>query len=216
MKNTFISPWLDTLSTDARTALLYKAKTKTFSPGQMVHHKNSPADGLYGVISGEVSIRSNTLSGEEIVFTRIIAGQWYGEIGLLDGGNKTHDGIATTASQLAIVAKPDILSLCQQYPCVHQALVLLLCQHCRQAFQAIDDFLLCTPQQRLAKWVLSHVDPAGRLNIKQKELGALIGISRQSTNKILKSWQQLGGIHIGYGELRVLDADTLADIAKGP
>lgn len=213
--STFLNDtWLQDLPPHIHNDLQKSIKTKTYPAHQMVQIKNSPADGLYGVISGEVRISATTSSGEEIVFTRITKGQWFGEIALLDGGVKTHDGYTTEESELAIIPKYDILSLCEKYPEIHRALVMLLCQHCRQAFKAIDDFLLFTPEQRMAKLLLTRFDYRNHININQKELGALTGISRQSTNKILKLWENKGWIKRGYKQLSIDQPQELKILAQ--
>ncbi len=206
-------PWLQNLPLHIRDELVKVIKKKTYTAHQMVQRKHSPADGLYGVISGEVRISATTLTGEEIVFTRITKGQWFGEISLLDGGVKTHDGYTTTSSELAMIPKKDILFLSDHFPELHSALVGLLCQHCRQAFKAIDDFLLFTPEQRMAKMLLTRFDYYKPVNISQKEMGALIGVSRQSTNKILKSWEHKNWINRGYKVITVIQPQQLKALA---
>ena len=54
---------------------------------------------------------------------------------------------------------------------------MLLCEHCRQAFAAVDDFLLFSPEQRLGKHIIAQLDSleSTRVMISQQELGALIG-----------------------------------------
>ncbi|NQY89698.1 MAG: Crp/Fnr family transcriptional regulator [Colwellia sp.] len=208
--------WLENLPLKAKTELLEVAKIKTYQANQLVHSKNSEAYGLYAVISGEVRISATTSSGEEIVFTRITAGQWFGEVALLDGGVRTHDGFTTVESELAILPKESVLIICKKYPEIYSALVSLLCDHCRQAFSAIDDFLLFTPEQRIAKLLLKRFKLSNqkRVNISQYELGALIGISRQSTNKILKSWETKGFIKRYYRSLEVIKAYQLNEIIE--
>ena len=216
LKKLIKSPWLENLPSKAREELLDIAKIKTYKANQRVHSKNSAADGLYGVISGEVRISAMTLSGEEIVFTRIMPGQWFGEIGLLDGGVRTHDGYTTVESEIAVLPKKSIDLICKNNPEIYKALVSLLCEHCRQAFTAIDDFLLLTPVQRIAKFLLnqSNVSNQKRLAISQKELGANIGMSRQSTNKILKSWETKGLIKRHYRGLEIVEPNLLKQIVE--
>lgn len=208
--------WLKNLPEHAQKELLSAAKIISFKANQMVHRKNSQADGLYMVLIGEIRISATTISGKEVVFTRITPGQWFGEIALLDGGTRTHDGFTTVDSILAILPKKAVLNICQKYPEIYKAMVTLLCQHCRLAFQAIDNFLLLTPEQRMAQLLIQRFQNAqqNQINISQKELGALIGISRQSTNKILKSWEQNGTIKCIYRGLKIKCTNKLYAIIQ--
>ena len=209
-------PWLCKLPVAAQAQLLKKASIRKYRAGQRIHGKSEPADGLYGVLSGEVRFSAATYSGEEIAFTRLTPGQWFGEVALLDGGTRTHDAHAITKTELAILPKSTLLRLTREIPEVYQALVLLLCNHCRQAFNALDDFLTLTPEQRLAKRLLSLASPDGSstITLSQEELGALVGVSRQSTNKILKTWEARGWIQRGYRSLDITAAKALAKFVE--
>ena len=94
---------------------------------------------------------------------------------------------------------------------------MLLCEHCRQAFAAVDDFLLLSPEQRLGKHIITELDSleSNRVMISQQELGALIGISRQSTNKILKSWENKGWIKRVYRGIEVVEYKSLRSLFLG-
>ena len=176
--------------------------------------KGDPADGLYGLLSGEVRVSATTSAGDEIVFTRLLPGQWFGEIAVLDGGSRTHDSHAVKASVLAIIPLKAIHQLCQRYPEVYRALVGLLCAHCRSAFSGIDELLIYSPQQRLARLLLlrSRSQDEEKITISQQELAALLGISRQSINKILRTWQSKDWITCGYRGLQVVDHAALAEL----
>lgn len=211
------NPWLAELSDEAREKLVKTVILRRFVENQQVHSKMSPADDLYGVVDGEVRMSATTPNGEEIVLTRSQAGSWFGEIALLDGGVRTHDAHATTESQIAILPRTPLLKICEQHPDVYRSLVRLLCLHCRQAFNAIDDFLLFTPAQRMARRILERLNESGgnHLPLNQYEIGAMSGISRQSANKILKTWEQQGRIQRGYGGFTVTNRARLSELFEG-
>ncbi|MEM9302835.1 MAG: Crp/Fnr family transcriptional regulator [Pseudomonadota bacterium] len=203
--------WLSGLPEAARHDLIDAARIRRFAAEERVQGKGQPADGLYGLLEGEVRISATTFAGDEILFTRLVPGQWFGEIAVLDGGVRTHDAHAIVGSTLAVVPSHAILGICERYPAVYRALVALLCEHCRLAFSAIDEFLVYSHEQRLSRRVLQRC-PEGvgsRVTISQQEMGALIGVSRQSINKILKAWEARGWIRRVYRGLEVLDAAAL-------
>ncbi len=208
------SPWLSQLSSTQRQQLLAKVHIKQFVANQTLLRKSSSADGLYGVIEGELKVNATTFNGEEIVFTKLQPGDWFGEIAILDGGERTHDAFTTTSTSIAVLPKHEILQICEKNPQVYTALVQLLCLHCRQAFNAIDDFLLFSPKQRIAKRILMSTSSHDKkiLEINQSDLGALVGISRQSTNKILRDWEHQGWIQRRYGRLEILNREQIENL----
>ena len=86
--------WLAALPEAARSELIEVAKIRRLAAQQRVHSKGEPADGLYGLLSGEVRVSASTYAGDHIVVTRLLPGQWFGEIAILDGGARTHDAMA--------------------------------------------------------------------------------------------------------------------------
>jgi CRP/FNR family transcriptional regulator, cyclic AMP receptor protein len=208
--------WLAGLPKAAKEELIKVARLRTYAANERVMCKGETADGLYGLLSGEVRVSATTSAGDEIVFTRLLPGQWFGEIAVLDGGTRTHDSHAIKACVIAIIPKKAISDLCQRYIEVYRALVTLLCSHCRVAFSSIDELLMYSPEQRLARHLLLRVQKQReeKISISQQELGALIGISRQSINKILKTWEAKGWIKLGYRGLELTNPQGLAGIAE--
>lgn len=207
--------WLADLPMAVRDELIEVAKIRHFGAKERVNSKGQAADGLYGLLSGEVRVSAGTFSGDEIVFTRLRPGQWFGEIAILDGGVRTHDAHTVVASQIAILPRQALLDVCQRNAQMYRALVALLCEHCRQAFAAIDEFLVYSPEQRMARCLVERLphDGSGKINISQSDLGALVGVSRQSTNKILKRWESRGSIRRLYGGVEVRNFGALQDLS---
>ena len=214
LKSLSSNTWMSGLPPEALNELLIAARFRNYSANQCLQTKGELAGVLYGVLSGEVRISATTSFGEEIVFTRIHPGKWFGEIAILDGGVRTHDAFTTIQSEIAILPKESIIKICEKHPQAYSALVMLLCQHCRQAFAAVDDFLLLSPEQRLGKHIITELDSleSNRVMISQQELGALIGISRQSTNKILKSWENKGWIKRVYRGIEIIEYNSLRSL----
>lgn len=206
--------WLNTLSESARNELIQSSTLRRFEAGQVVLRKGDPPGALFGVVSGRVRVCAATFSGEELVFTSVLPGEWFGEISILDGEPRTHDSYAVEDSELAVIPNQAIAKLIQADSAVYTALVQLLCSHCRQAFSAIDDFLLYTPAQRLAKLLIGMVDSSAQTLVKlsQAELGSLIGVSRQTTNKILSSWEEQAFIRRRYGAIEISSPEGLAKL----
>ncbi len=206
--------WLNGLDETVRHQLLKAAKIKNYQANQRVHSKGDKGDGLYGVLQGEVRISAATFAGDEIMFSRVQSGNWFGEISVLDGGHRTHDAYTTESSQLALLPKDSLLHACKQNIHVYLALVKLLCTHCRSAFNAIDDFLLYTPEQRMAKQILQRFNVSSmHISVTQQELGALVGVSRQSTNKVLKSWETKGWIKRVYRGIELKELEPLKKLS---
>jgi CRP-like cAMP-binding protein len=75
---------------------------------------------------------------------------------------------------------------------------------------------------RLAKLLLRLTDQTGgalphKLSVTQREISQMIGTSRESINKQLRSWAQVKWVVLKRGKIIVLQPKALADIAgRGP
>ena len=71
---------------------------------------------------------------------------------------------------------------------------------------------------RLAKALLRLTDDAARterkLTMTQGEIGEIIGMSRESTNKQLRDWQDRKWIKLERGGISVLQPNALQTIAE--
>lgn len=210
-------PWLLTLPEIERTSILSEIRIKRFSSGQILIRKGDDGGNLFRLLSGRVKAGATSYSGGEITFAILQPGEWFGEISLLDGRERTHDSTIIEDAELAIVPKDAINRLCRQYPQIYQAVVQLVCNHCRQAYAAIDAFLLFTPEQRLASRLLQlnqATNSSALIKIKQQELSGLVGVSRQSINKILKKWEALGWISLAYNSVKINASEELSELTQ--
>jgi len=48
-----------------------------------------------------------------------------------------------------------------------------------------------------------------RLNLTQEELGQLVGLSRQTVNKVLQSLEGMGIVSLDFGRVAIVDDEAL-------
>lgn len=211
------SAWLQRLPPSAAEQILGLARPLELKAGSLIHSKGEACTGLYGLEHGCVQVSTVSLNGDELIMTRLHAGSWFGEIAVIDGGPRTHDTYAVQPSRIAWLDQTAILQLTQRETQFFYWLGLLLCQHVRASFEAIDQFLLLSPRQRLAQRLLQlsqgenpERKSARLIQMNQEALAALVGLSRQSVNRTIRQWQQSGWLKVHYGAIELLKAQALA------
>jgi len=209
-------PVLSLLSEEARVALIATARLKSASKGQAVYRKGDRAGGLLYLLKGRLSLGATTLAGQAFVLTTLSPGEWFGEISVLDGKLRTHDVMALTDSDFALLPLTDIQRLSARFSEIETMIVQLMCVHMRAAFDAIDDFLLLNPEQRLAKRVIEmqRRQPTGSVGMSQQDLSDLMGVSRQSISKILKKWEAKRVIKRAYRGFSIVSQAGLQCISE--
>lgn len=101
-------PLFSLLDGSEQAALAERIEHKDLAEGAHLFHAGDPGDSLYIVLSGEVEIFFKNDTGDRIVLERAGAGDFFGEISLLDGGPRTASALVTQAGQALVVDRSDI------------------------------------------------------------------------------------------------------------
>ena len=202
--------------------LATRARWATYAPGQVIFRKGDAGLGLFAVLSGLVRISLPSENGRELVLRLIGPNEVFGEIALLDGGQRTADASAAANCHLLFLDRRDFLAALADEPGFGIKLLAFLCQRLRQTSEQVEDLTFADPSIRLAKALLQLAERQRtanaaeiRVNTTQKELGVAIGLSRESTNKYLREWERGGHIALQKGACVILHKDFLIRLASG-
>ena len=174
---------------------------------------------MMALLSGSVRISVPSPEGKEILLTILRPGEIFGEIALLDGGDRTADAAATELSCVAVLSRRDVMAFLDKHPRVWPALVEVLCERLRRSTQHFAEVALMEVPFRLANAAMRLSTPVGDLpprseiNLSQRELGNLVGATRESVNKCLRDWQDRGIVRVEGGAVHILDRAALEELA---
>jgi CRP-like cAMP-binding protein len=199
------------------------ARSTTVSSGRYIFRKGDEGLGLLAVSSGIVKVSVPSSDGKEIVLNIIGAGEIFGEIALLDGEPRTADAIAVTRCELLFLDRRDFLRVLHDQPLLAIKLLAVVSRRLRRTSEQVEDISFAAPPTRLAKALLRMAeiqgtieDKAPRVAITQKELGQTVGLSRESTNKYLRIWEEAGHIRLEKGACTIRNRRFLQDCLCDP
>ncbi|HLI10548.1 MAG TPA: Crp/Fnr family transcriptional regulator [Alphaproteobacteria bacterium] len=210
---------LSRLGDSEADALLAYARLQRYAAGAAIFAKGDAGASMMAVTKGRVRISAPSLEGKEVVLNIIGPGEVFGEIALLDGKERTADATAMTACELLVLERRHFLPVLERHPelCLH--LLQVLCERLRRTSEQVEDVLFRHLQSRLAKALLrlaadhgAGASAGGRridLKLSQRELGNLVGGTRESINKQLQAWQRAGIIALDKGAIVIRDGDAL-------
>jgi len=165
-----------------------------------------------------VRISSPSETGREITLNLIHSGEIFGEIALLDGRDRTADAIAMSDCELLVLNRRDFMPFLQRRPEVCIKVIELLCQRLRQTSGQVEELSFWHLESRLAKALLRlsecSRDRERKAVVTQKDLGNLIGMSRESTNRQLRMWEAQGWVRLERGGIVILSPEALERIAE--
>src|SRR5260370_10502220 len=197
-------PFLGALTDIETRELLKRALTKHVPADAVVFRKDDPGDGLYGVLAGTVVIVAESAEGKELILNRNDAGEFSGEVALLDGEGRSGAARAREASDLVFLGRGEFLAFLSQRPEAMLRIMALLCARLRRATSLVEDSAFLNVSSRLAKQLIALIDRgAPTLRLSQKELAQMLGVSREFVSKQLAIWRDAGIVELGRRHLTV-------------
>jgi signal transduction histidine kinase len=97
-------------------ALLKEEREVKFSPGQQIFKEGDPGDGMYCVKSGQVVISATANIGDKLVFSRVMPGDFFGEMAVLDSLPRSANAIAEGETVLYFIPRDAVLDLLKCSP----------------------------------------------------------------------------------------------------
>ena len=194
-------------------------KRRNLPGGTVIFAKGDPGTGLVCVLTGAVKISRLSTDGREIVLNIMHEGDIFGEIALLDGHPRTADATAMTDCELLMIERRDLIPFLRSEADLGIQIIEILCSRLRRTTEQVQELTFLNLRTRLAKTLLQLIvdgeppDSAPKLAITQREISYIVGRSRESTNKQLRSWEKDGLIRLERRAVVILNRDKLAEVA---
>jgi CRP-like cAMP-binding protein len=213
--------WLKALQPDERERVLADLKVLQVNAGELLCRVGRPVTYWFGVIDGLLKMSNDTALGIPMTFTGMPPGGWFGEGTVIKREVYRYNIQALRKSVVAGLGVDAFHWLLDRSIPFNHFIAQQLNERLGQFIAAREIDRLTNPDERVARSLAALFHPilypgvGTRLRITQKELGYLVGLSRQRVNEALASLQQLGSIRIEYGGVRVLDLEALRSHGQG-
>ena len=180
-------------------------------PGDRVCRTGVPSTYWFGVIDGLLKMSNVSLQGQQITYTGLPPGAWFGEGTLLKREVYRYNIEALRNSTVAGLPLAMFWQLLERSIPFNRFVMTQLNERLGQFIAAREIDRNHQPDARVARSLASLFHPVlypgvGQLlRITQQELAYLVGLSRQRVNEALTALQATGLIRVEYGGVRVLD-----------
>jgi CRP/FNR family transcriptional regulator, cyclic AMP receptor protein len=208
------------LEPEALDQLCRYAKHVTLKRGASIFSKGDPGNSLFAVISGTVKISITSPDGRTAILNLIGPGEIMGEIAVLDGAPRTADATANTNCEIFLIDRRDFLPFVRSQPALAMKFIELLCARLRWTSDQVEQVILQNLPGRLASALIGlaekrKIEPASRtIAITQQEISEMVGMTRESINKQLRSWAARNLVRLEHGAIVVLDVVALRELAE--
>jgi len=188
--------------------------------GAHVLHKGSPGDHLLFVLSGHLQAVDMTEDGREIGLNLLAAGDYFGELAIIDGLPRSASVVALENSVIAFLPRAQALALIYNTPLVVERMLRRMAASIRRA--ADYRTILGIPNAFQRVFALLHqfaqVAPGGLVVIDklptQQEMSIMVNTSRETVSRAIQLLTSKGVVEKDLRRLIVRRPDELRRVAN--
>ncbi len=176
-------------------------KQQSFKKGTLIFSDGDNGDALFIVLEGRVRAYGSAISGKEITYGYVAAGEYFGEM-TLDGGTRSANVEAMEACLCAVVSNAQLEAFMQAHPGFGTKMLHTVIARARQSTDNARNIALLDVYSRLKRAIerlTSEMTVA--IGITHAELAADVGASREMVSKLLKDLEVGGYIKVQSRQL---------------
>jgi CRP/FNR family cyclic AMP-dependent transcriptional regulator len=215
--------WFRACPSELQAALVRLSRPIRLTDGEELFQCGDGEIGLYCVLEGALLISNVNDVGQMAVLSQVEPCQWFGEIATLDQGPRHFSAHACGDTEVLFVPGEALVPWLNLHPLCWRDIGILACSKLRVALDALQEISLLSLEQRLlrrleriASGYGSRVRPTTRVKISQEVIAQMMGVSRQSANKAMKSLEEVGLISRNYGVVELHSLSLHGQRAEEP
>ena len=172
--------------------------------GEVIFREGEPAERLFLIASGRVKLTIASPAGQELMIAVLGRGQIFGELAVVDRGLREMDARASEDVTLFSLLSDQFWTVIEGRPALARRLLELMGRRLRRADQATQDLVFFDAPTRLARKLLELAEEHGSpgddggvridTRVTQEEIAQMIGVSRESANRLISSFAGRGWI----------------------
>ncbi|WP_332688647.1 Crp/Fnr family transcriptional regulator [Bosea sp. (in: a-proteobacteria)] len=208
--------WLPLLPEAVRTEVLRRSILLRFAPGEAVFHLGDPAGGIYGLVTGTVSVSIAPAGSTPRLILLGVPGRWTGEACFLTRKPRRGELRAVVETTMLHLPLDAMLQMASRGPDMVHHVALILMMNVEFLFRVIHDLQKPQADRRIAS-VLQRTTWIGDVPIPltQSEVGVMANASRKQVNAALKRFVEAGWVAKTYRSITITDPGALSSFAEG-
>lgn len=193
---------------------------KVFKKDSIVFFENEPDTSLFVIVEGQVKVSRVSDDGKEVILTILAESDFFGEMAILDGSNRSANVTTMTETEMFIIQRSDFLNLLQEHPEVAVSLLVELAHRLRAADMKIKSLSLKDAEGKVATVILQLADDVGKIKNGtveieklpyQHDLANMAGTSRETISRTLHAFAKKGLVELSGSHLRIIDYEKFKE-----
>ena len=192
---------------------------RRYGAGETVFERGSESREVLFIIDGAVNILDFSLSGREVAYATLRAGDCFGELAAIDGQPRSASVVATEKTLVAVLPSQEFLTVLKEHAEVTFKVLQRLTSMVRMGDVRIMELSTLAATQRVYAEILRMAKPdaavPGRWVIHPlpplREIASRIGTTRETVARALSLLYPTGMVRRKGKSLYILDRDKLEE-----
>jgi len=191
-----------------------KMVSKKFENGNLIFLEESEGKNLFFVVEGSVKVTRLSKDGREVILAMLNAGDFFGEMSLLDGEARSANVIALEKTEVLSLKRDDFLVVLHDYPKIAIQLLKEMTSRLRKSDRQIVSLSLSDAEKRIALCIARFADEQGVIKNGQvtipkipiqQDIANMAGTSRETVARAMSLLTEEKYIERNGKELKILN-----------
>lgn len=212
----------DDLGIEARKDVAKRCQGRQFAKGQEILHDLDETNDVYFIVSGNVRAIIFSISGKEVAFRDIPAGEVFGDLAAIDGMPRSTSVVALEDCSVLSMSAHEFWKVMEAYPSVAAGILRRLTDLVRRLSERVVEFstlgvknrihaeLLRLARDHMAGENTAEISPAPT----HADISSRISTHREAVTRELNHLEEVGLIARPGGSITVLDVARLTKMVE--
>jgi CRP/FNR family transcriptional regulator len=172
-----------------------RTTVKVFKKNSIILHDVDTNEFMYMVLKGKVKVTRITEEGKETILALHSAGEFFGELALIDRKTTPATVSAMEDSLIALISRKDFNSLLLRQGNFLNELLLIFCSRLRDSWRRIEMLNLNNAAQRVRMLLLMLSEESGQktpegvtidIRLTHQNIADMTGLTRETVSRVLE------------------------------
>ena len=191
---------------------------QNYPKAQPIYFAHDPSNSIFFLKKGRVKITRTSPEGREMIMTLINPGEVFGEMSIIEDGDRTDYAIALDDCLICAVSKQDFREFLSKNPVLNMKITKLIGFRLRKFTKQIENLVFKDAAQRVVFFLLSLAEEQGKMIgheifvkpfLTHRDIGELTACSRQTVNTVLTDLREKGIISFDRKKLIISKKEEL-------
>jgi len=198
-------------------------KNSAYRKKETIYLEGEPCTGFYVIRTGRVKLIRSSRDGKEQILKILQAGELFGMEVFHEGKHHSNTAIAMDDGDLCFVSRVDFFRILSKEPSIARKVIVALSRELNQAYEKIGSMGLMNAREKMANLLCTLASEYGvaengtvrlQLTLSRMEIAELLGITQETSIRLLKGFKDEGLIDIRRKEILINSLEQLKEVSE--